>query len=227
MSDAENAGVTPAIETPPTPGRKMIPEEEVGKMIQERTARERETTRLKHEENERLKKQIQELQSKLEKGIATPEDVTKLQAAEQGAQQGAQQGMSQAELERYVEMRLKTQELANKIDEAAKKDAEFKKLMGETDLYAEEVASTAYLPNSVAVVKYLMKNEKAKKTLRAALERDPTGTRAMEILNNYSDLVDGQSQKPKPSDYQPAPELADEGDTDQQFDVSRYISDRY
>ncbi len=219
--------VTP--EAAPVTNKKMIPEDDVAKMIQERTAREREQTRLKHEENERLKKQLQDLQARMEKGNATPEDMGKLQAAKDAATEGMQQGMTQQQLEQLVESRMQIETLSKKLEDARQKDPEFAKLLetNAQNLYAEEVAGTAYLDNAPAVIKYLLKDKKSLALYRRALETDRSGVQAMLVLNNLSDLVADKAERPKSSEYEPTPELSDTSNTDQSFDVSKYISSKY
>lgn len=212
---------------------KTFSQSEVEKMIKERTDRERENSRLKHEENERLKKELSDLSSKMQKGIATTDEMTQLQTATKAAEQGQQQGYSQEDVQRLVEGAMQQKDLESKLMTAKEKDPEFKKLVEENAktnaVSMDHVLGTAYLPNAVAVVKHLMKDKKSLDLYNAAIANVGVdrGVSAMMVLNNLSDKLQGSAEKPMESQYKPAEHLSDASDEDQNFDESSYIGSKY
>lgn len=219
--------ITPTPEAAP---EKTYSQAEVERMITERRARDAEQLRLKNEETKQLKARMQELESKMQKGTATTDEMSQLQSAKTTAEHGQQQGYSNEDVQNMVNWEMQKKELGNKLIEAHKKDPEFAKLVKEGNKITEDEAMfTAYLPNGPAVVKHLLKDKKSLDLYRAGLNnygRDG-GVLAMQILNNLSDQLDSNKEAAHPSNYTPAPELADASDEDQAFDEANYISSKY
>jgi uncharacterized membrane protein YheB (UPF0754 family) len=205
---------------------KAFTEDEVQELIRKRTERERENSRLLHEDNKRLKSKLEELESKMQKGTASDQDMVQLQAAKQAAAQGQAQGYTPEQVKHIVAWEMQQKELGSKLEEAREKDPEFAKLIKDGNkIFAEEVAETAYLPNAPAVVKYLMKDQKSLMALRAAWQEGRS--QVMMVLNNLSDRLSTDQEKPAPSQFKPAEQLSDASDDNQNFDEKDYISSKY
>ena len=214
---------------------KMYTEDDVQRMMKDRLAREesrrKEELSRKEEEAASLKKQLEDLEKKMQQGTATNAEIDKLQAAKGTATQGVQAGYSPEEMQSIVDFELKKKDLTGKLQEAIQKDPEFKKLYEQNgkNIPTNLIMGTSYLPNAVAVVKHLMKDKKSLELYAAAAANAhyDNAVSAMQILNNFSDRLADNHEKPHPSMYEPAPQLADASDEDQNFDESTYIKSKY
>jgi hypothetical protein len=218
---------------------QVFTQEEVEKLIRDRTEKERVNSRLKSEENEKLKKQLEEYEAKLQKGTATASEIQQLDTAKQAAGNAQMQGFTPEQVQAQVQMAMEQKEMEGKLTDAYQKDPEFKKLVDENKkatearspnaLSIEEVLATAYLPNSIAVVKHLMKDPKSMTVFKTALSRAPYdgGINAMMVLNNFSDRLSDKQEMAHPSTYEPAAELSDNSDESQAFDLKNYIDSKY
>jgi hypothetical protein len=218
-------------------------------VIKKRRERDAETIRLQHEENKRLKKeadelkrQLEDLEKKAQKGTASDDELGQLQtakkAAEQAITQGQQQGYTYEQIKSQavaeVEWEMKQKQLESKMMDAREKDPEFAKMVDANNkltdpnakLFHEEVSEMAYLPNAPAVIKQLLKDPKSMAVLKAAFA-ERSRTSVMMVLNNLSDRLAGNEAKPQPSSYKPPEYLSDSSDDDQSFDESSYISSKY
>ena len=239
-----------SIETPIDPAApRTFTESEMEDVIRKRRERDAENLRLQHEENKRLKKeaddlkrQLEELERKAQKGTASDDELGQLQtakkAAEQAVVQGQQQGLTYEQIKSQaiaeVNWEMQQKQLENKMTDAREKDPEFAKLVDannkindpNTKLFHEEVAEMAYLPNAPAVIKQVLKDPKSMAVLKAAFA-ERSRTSVMMVLNNLSDRLSTNEEKPQPSSFKPAEYLSDATDDDQAFDESSYISSKY
>lgn len=218
---------------------KVFTQDEVEQLIRDRTEKERVNSRLKNEENEKLKKQLEELESKMQKGTASTEEMQQLETAKQTAAQGQMQGYTPEQVQTMVQAGIEQEKLGNKIQDAYQKDPEFKKLVDNNKsltekhapngLYEPEVVAMAHLPNAVAVAKLLMKDPKSMAVFKKAVSNVSYdgGVSAMMVLNNFSDRLSDQQEVAHPSTYEPAAELSDNSDESQSFDLKNYIDSKY
>ena len=207
---------------------KTFNESEVEEMLKKRRERDAEALRLQHEDNKRLRSRLEELERNAQKGTASDADMMQLQTAKNAVAQGQAQGYSRDEVQNIVAWELQQKQLEDKLYDAKEKDPEFAKLIDENKnkqnkLFSEDIALTAYLPNPAAVIKQLMKDDKSLRALRMARSE----SEAMLVLNNLSDRLSGNEEKPAPSQYKPAEPLSDASDEDQNFDEKDYISSKY
>ena len=133
-----------------------------------------------------------------------------------------------AELLPYVlaeqEKQLKKQfEFTKKIDDAADKDDEFKKLLENAPfpIPKEIVPSMQHLDNAAAVAKHLLKDGKDNAAMMAAANE--SGYTLIRFLNELSNKLDAKASKPEVSKFKPAVNLADVGDADQDWDMAEYV----
>lgn len=208
---------------------KMFSQDEVEQLIRDRTEKERVNSRLKNEENEKLKRQLEDYEAKLQKGTASADEMQQLDTAKQAAAQGQQQGYTAEQVQSFVSMAMEQKQLETKLQDAYEKDPEFKKLVEENKktgaLSGDEVLATAYLPNSVAVVKHIMKDPKSLAVYKTAQMRSPT--EVMMVLNNFSDRLSDKQEVAHASTYEPAAPLSDASDESQAFDLKNYINSKY
>lgn len=209
-----------------TANSKIFTEDETNELIKKRTERERENSRLLHDENSRLKKRLEDLESKMQKGTASDDDMVQLQTAKQASAQAQAENYTPDQVRHIVDYAMQQKELGGKLEEARDKDPEFAKLLKDGNkLFQEEVNEMAYLPNAPAVVKHLMKDQKSLLALRAAWREGRSSV--MMVLNNLSDRLADNQEKPVPSQFKPAEQLSDSSDEDQNFNEKDYISKNY
>jgi hypothetical protein len=237
--NAENLNTTTSTVTTQQPAREMYTNDEVEEMVRRRRERDAENLKKQIEENNKLKSKLEELESKLQKGTASTDEMAQLQTAKDTAMQGQQQGMSPEEVQARVNQALEQKQFETKIKEAYDKDPEFKKLVDNNKvlneknapngLYEHDILTMSYLPNSVAVAKQLMKDPKAMMVFKTAMARMPIdgGVSAMMVLNDYSDRLGATQETAHASSYEPAKELPETGDESQSFDLTAHINSKY
>jgi chromosome segregation ATPase len=214
----------PAMETP-QPKVEMFTRDEVEEMMKARVAKTANDARQQREENENLKKRLEELQRKQDSGTATTEERSQLQTAKTAEIQAHQQGYTREEAEQYAMHKMDVADLDKKLTDAREKDPEFKDLLEKGNkLYEEEVKLTAGIPNAPAVVKQLLKDRRDLNLYRAYISSGNL-TDVISFLNDMSRKLESTEQKPHPSGYEPSPVLA-ESSGDQE-DTSDYIGSRY
>lgn len=233
----ENLNVTNT--TSQQTAKEMFTNDEVEEIVRRRRDRDAENLRNQIEENKKLKGQLEELESKLQKGTASTEEIQQLQTAKETATKGQQQGYTPDQVQGMVQMAMEQKELENKILDAYQKDPEFKKLADSNKeltnknapngLYEPEILAMSYLPNAVAVAKHLMKDPKAMSVFKTALANAnfDRGVSAMMVLNDFSDRLGSKQELAHPSAYEPAAQLPEASDETQAFDLKNYINSKY
>ena len=225
--------------TSPVVNDEMFTKSEVEEMMRRRRERDAENLKKQIQENNELKSRLEELESKLQKGTASTEEMSQLQTAKDTAVQGQQQGLSPEEIQARVNFELQKKDFETKIKEAYDKDPEFKKLVDNNKtlnqknapngLNEEDVLTLSYLPNSVAVAKHLMKDPKSMMVFKTAMARSQFdgGISVMMVLNDYSDRLGAQQETAHASSYEPATPLPETGDESQSFDILNHINSKY
>jgi hypothetical protein len=219
------------------PNERLFTQEEVTRMSEDRRKRDAEALRLKHEENQRLledkknlETKLQDIEKRMQAGTASTQDMQQYQAAEQGAQKAQQQGVPPEQYAAMVDYGMRVRELETKIKDAHDKDPEFAKLIKDGNkLSPEHVVETAFLKNSPAVIKHLMKDPEDYQIYLNAFARGQIdgGVSAQMVLKNISDKLSSSNERPKPSQYQPPQELGDNSDEDQDFNEDDYIGKNF
>lgn len=116
----------------------------------------------------------------------------------------------------------------SKLKEAAEKDPEFKKLAGDevnpqSGNYlpntADFLENFHHLPNAAAVIKHLKKNNKDYAVLTAINKKSDL----VDFLNKVSDKLENNQTAPRPPEYEPEPDLSNNGSSGQDFDLDDYV----
>lgn len=136
-----------------------------------------------------------------------------------GQNPGAQQ-MPPAMQQAQIESAIKYRDFQAKLAEAAEKDPEFAKLIGDetrpqtgNPIHPSRLGMFAHLPNAAAVIKHLKKNNKD----YAVLDSSATNHEAIKFLNEISDKLENNPNTPRPSEFEPEPDLSDVGTADQSY----------
>jgi hypothetical protein len=230
MTDESQEVQSPQGEQQQTDNQKsvMFSQEEVEQMMKDRLNKLHNEKRLREEENDRLRKKLEELQKKQDSGTATIQEREQLQDAKQGTKQAVYQGYSKEDVDTMVNFQMKIKELDRNLSEAEKKDPELAKLMKEGNTISPDEAKLIALPdginNGVAIIKQLLKDGRDLNLFRTYISAgDRTGL--ISYLNDMSKKLEATAEKPHPSGYTPSPQLPEsEGEQD---DLENYIKNKY
>lgn len=157
-------------------------------------------------------------------------------------QQPTQQGMPQNQAQQPMPQQMQPQQPAvnpqdiinhytmqQKLISAAEKDPEFAALIGDADKGIPQTGNFIHLgivtnemsdlDNAAAVIKHLKKNSKDYAVADALTKKADR----IKFFNELSEKLTEQQSTPRPPEFEPEPELGNNGSSGQDFDLKEYM----
>lgn len=181
-----------------------------------------------------IQDELAALKAQITAGTPTPQQAAQSQQTQSVQMPPSQQGQTQQQSiqPESPDVTIAKHEFNKKLMEAAEKDPEFKKLIGDESAGTGQTGNFIppqilpafhHLSNAAAVIKHLKTNAKD----HALVASTTTPYELKKALNDISDKLEQNSNAPHPSDYEPEPSLSDTGTADQPYSAVGSWKKRY
>jgi hypothetical protein len=170
--------------------------------------------------------QAQQAPAQTQQGMPAPG-----QPMGQPMQQGIPAQPTPEQIIAHHEAQQKSANFQQKLAEAAEKDPEFEKLIGNAQKGLPQTGNpiapyvlneVEHLDNAPAVLKHLKKNNKDYAVANAIYNRADR----IKFFNELSDKLASQQSTPRPPEFEPEPDLANNGSSGQDFDLKTYMKQK-
>lgn len=236
MQDQQNPQQAPVPTNPEVvQEEKDLSHEKLAASYEIRLKKARQQEEATAKEAEKVRKELDDLKKKFESGKATSNETAQYVEAKNTVDQSLQQGIDPRDLPAIIDQHMKLTKLEQTMAEAQEKDPELKALMQNPEsvqkISRDELDSFSYLPNPAAVFKHLLTNDQDRMVLKAAEQaynygNGDGGVSYFQFLNNLSNKLKDTAVYPHPSNFKPAANLTDIGESDS-FDSESYIKNKY
>jgi len=207
---------------------KSYTQEEVDKILKDRLYQKEMENKRK---NEKTMKRLEELEAKEKAGTATNSERMELSAGKTAQANAQQAGIPPEAIPYITDEKMAAQQYRDKLMKAADNDPEFKKLASDDKslrmVSHDQQFFIRDLENAPAVLKKLLTDKKENNLMQAKFQEAIAHGKPsimVEYINNLSEKLEKSAIKPRASSYTPDADIGDFGDSSQDFDLKKYVS---